>query len=343
LPPEEMLPTEMMIKTQLAEQRDWGHTPLQLAKCQLDYADGEGITVAVLDTGIDLTHPDLQDRIKQTKDFTGSRSGPSDVQGHGTHCAGIIAASAQGQGIIGAAPKAGLVIGKVLGDNGSGSSAGIAAGVRWATDQNVNIISMSLGGPSPDAQTKAAIQAAVAKGILVVCAAGNEGPRDGTVGYPGGYNESICVGAVDPTLTAANFSSRGPALDVATPGVEILSTYPGGRYSKLSGTSMACPYTAGCLALYLSYLKRIGKPFPSYAEVLELMRVTARELGVPGIDNTYGFGFLDLLTMLERVKPAEPEKPPDIPPILPPEEGVWVDVTSAELVAKGVKKVRVYF
>jgi subtilisin len=245
-----------------------------------------------------------------------------------------VAAAAQGEGMVGVAPKANLIIGKVLGDNGSGSSKGIAEGVRWATEQKANVISMSLGGSAPALATKSAIKDAVAQGILVVCAAGNEGPREGTVGYPGGYVESICVGAVDQTLTAANFSSRGPALDVVTPGVDILSTYPGGRYSKLSGTSMACPYVSGCLALYLSYLKKLGLPFPNYEEVLEIIRVTARELGMPGKDNTYGFGFLELLTMLERVKPAEVVEPP-------PE--AFVDVTSLELIAKGVKKIRVYF
>lgn len=331
LPPEEMIPEVMMLASQLAESRDWGHTTLDLERCQT-FADGDGVKVAILDTGVDSGHPDLKDRVILNRDFTGSSSGASDVQGHGTHCAGIVAASAQGEGLIGAAPRASILNGKVLGDNGSGSSSGIAAGVRWATEQRADIISMSLGGPSPDAATRSAIQAAVAQGILVVCAAGNSGPREGTVGYPGGYDESICVGAIDQSLNAANFSSRGAALDIATPGVSILSTYPGGRYARLSGTSMATPYVAGCLALYLSYLKKKGLRLPDYRVVLDLFRQTAADRGTAGKDTTYGWGIMQPLKMLQLVDPTPP-----------PPEDTFVDLTSAELVAKGVKKVRVYF
>jgi len=332
LPPEEMIPEVMMLAFQLAESRDWGHTPLELEQCQA-YADGSGVKVAILDTGVDTNHPDLKDRVILSRDFTGSSSGASDVQGHGTHCAGIVAASTDGNGIIGAAPKASILNGKVLGDNGSGASSGIAAGIRWATEQRADIISMSLGGPSQDSATRSAIQQAVASGIIVVCAAGNEGPREGTVGYPGGYDESICVGAVDQNLNAANFSSRGAALDIASPGVSILSTYPGGRYARLSGTSMATPYVAGCLALYLSYLKKKGLPLPSYSQVLDLFRQTAQDRGNPGKDTTYGWGFIKPLKMLQLIVPVPP----------PPPEEDFVELTSVELVAKGVKKVRVYF
>lgn len=188
IPPDELIPHTMMLATQLAENRDWGHTPLQLEECQ-KLTMGEGITVAVLDTGCDLSHPDLKDRIVGSRDFTGSASGVSDVVGHGTHCAGIIASSINTTGLIGVAPKVNILVGKVLGDNGSGYGSWIAAGIRWAVAQKANIISMSLGSPSPDNTILAAVREAVAAGVYVVAAAGNEGPGSNTVGYPGGAPE----------------------------------------------------------------------------------------------------------------------------------------------------------
>lgn len=314
LPPNEMIPELMMLACQLAEDRDWGHTPLELVEAQA-LADGTGIKVAVLDTGCDLTHPDLKDQIAGSKDFTGSGSGPSDVQGHGTHCAGIILAATNGQGLIGVAPKARLYNGKVLGDNGSGSESGIVNGIRWAISQGVDVISMSLGSSSPSNSIRGAVQEAVNAGIIVVAAAGNEGPNEGTVGYPGGFDECICVAAVDSSLQAANFSSRGPANDVAAPGVSILSTYPGGRYSRLSGTSMATPYVAGCVAIFLDYLKRQGKPKPNYRDILSLLSSTTKDLGNQGKDTSYGWGLIQPLAMFKSVTPTPP--PPPTPTLVP--------------------------
>lgn len=314
LPPEEMVPQQVLLAEQLAESRDWGHGPLAIAECQ-KISMGEGIRVAVLDTGCDLSHPDLSDRIEAWQNFSDSRTGPADIVGHGSHCAGIIAANLNQSGIVGVAPLARLLIGKVLGDNGSGNSSAIAAGIRWAIGQGAHVISMSLGGSQPDPQTAAAVREAVARGIFVVAAAGNEGPREGTVGYPGGQDEAVCVGAVDSNLNVARFSSRGQQLDVAAPGVEIRSCYPGGRYAVFSGTSMATPYVAGCIALLLGYLKKLNQRWPSPTELFRLLQRTSKDLDRPGLDTATGWGLIQPLELLKLAKPVDPPTPPTPSPL----------------------------
>lgn len=313
LPPDEMKPELMFLAEELGESRDWGHAPLFLSECQ-KLSMGEGIRVAILDTGCDMSHPDLADRVEVSKDFTGSRTGASDVAGHGSHCAGVVAANANGGGIIGTAPAARLLIGKVLGDNGSGSSSGIAAGIRWAAEQGANIISMSLGGPVSDSGTAQAVREVTARGIFVIAAAGNEGPREGTVGYPGGYDESVCVGAVGTDLKPASFSSRGAQLDVAAPGVSVRSCYPGGRYATYSGTSMATPYVAGCIALFLAYLKKLGQRWPTPAELFRLIQRTSKDLDIPGMDTATGWGLIQPLALMRLVQPPAPVPPTPVPP-----------------------------
>src|SRR3990167_7997765 len=165
---------------------DWGLSLLGVPELW-KITRGEGVRVAILDTGISPLHHDLAPAIELAQDFTGSRSGYSDVSGHGTHCAGTIAARDNDGGVVGIANQCSLLIGKVLGDDGSGASSWIAKGIRWAADNKADIISMSLGSPYPDPQMKAAIDYAVGKGVIVISAAGNEGPGDNTTGYPGGF------------------------------------------------------------------------------------------------------------------------------------------------------------
>lgn len=314
LPPEEMKPQLMLLAEELAESRDWGHGPLQLEECHA-ITRGEGVKIAVLDTGCDMEHSDLKDRIEVWQDFSGSRTGANDVQGHGTHVASIAAANMNSGGIIGAAPSARLLIGKVLGDQGSGASSWISNGIRWAKVQGAHIISMSLGGPSQDAVIASAVREATQAGIYVVAAAGNEGPREGTVGYPGGLADCICVGASDRENRPASFSSRGQQLDVAAPGVSIRSCYPGGRYAILSGTSMATPYVTGCIALLLSYLKNLNLRWPTPAELLDLLKRNSKDIHTPGFDTATGYGLIQPLALLKVVVPPAPPVP--IPPPTP--------------------------
>jgi len=216
---------------------------------------GEGIKVAILDTGVDTDHPDLADAIVETEDFTGD--GIEDENGHGTHCAGVVGARLNGVGFVGVAPKSELMIGKVLDNNGSGAFSWISEGVYWATESGANIISMSLGGPSSDAELYRAIQYAHFHGVHVLCAAGNEGGLGvNTIGYPGRYGGVITIASHDRNGNPSGFSSRGGEVDLMAPGSNIWSTYKHGGYAELSGTSMATPFAAGLAALIAS--KHVG-------------------------------------------------------------------------------------
>lgn len=212
---------------------------------------GEDVKVAVLDTGVDLDHPDLKEAITDTKDFTGD--GVEDLLGHGTHCAGIIAARRNNAGFVGVAPKSELIIAKVLNNSGSGAYSWIADGVDWAVKKKAHIISMSLGGATSFPDLFEAIHKALSKGIFVICAAGNEGSLfQNSIGYPGRYGGVITVAAHDQNGNRSGFSSRGGEIDVMAPGSNIWSTYKLGGYAELSGTSMATPFVAGLAALIAS-------------------------------------------------------------------------------------------
>ncbi|MFJ5716363.1 S8 family peptidase [Neobacillus sp. NPDC093127] len=217
---------------------------------------GKGITIAILDTGCESSHPDLKDRIiggrNFTKDDRSDQTNYRDYNGHGTHVAGTMAATANNLGVVGVAPEANLLIVKVLDKHGSGQYEWIINGIYYAIEQQVDIISMSLGGPADVLELHEAIKKAVASGILVVCAAGNEGDgRDSTdeLSYPAAYNEVISVGATGLGRQISDFSNSNEEVDLVAPGENILSTFLNGKYAKLSGTSMATPHVSGALAL----------------------------------------------------------------------------------------------
>jgi subtilisin family serine protease len=295
----------------LAETIDWGLAVYGVPEAWTR-SRGRGIRSAVLDTGIDLAHPDLQGSVLATCDFTGT--GINDVSGHGTHCAGVIAARQNDLGVVGICPDlaadgGGLLIGKVLGNDGAGSESWIGKGIDWAVEQGAHLISMSLGSPQYSAVMFQAIYRAVARGVFVICAAGNNG-ADNSVDYPGKFEETITVGAVDRNGHVASFSSRGPEVDIAAPGQDVLSTFPGGRYAKLSGTSMATPFVAGVVALMLSKHKSQGSdtPIKTVEQLREHLSRTATDAGSPGKDPSYGYGLINPLTMLG------PPAPIDLPP-----------------------------
>ncbi|MDL4839651.1 S8 family peptidase [Aquibacillus rhizosphaerae] len=218
---------------------------------------GEGITIAILDTGCDMEHPDLQGRILSGKNFTNDDNGNpalfEDYNGHGTHVAGTISATQNEKGVVGVAPEASLIILKVLGKDGSGQYDWIINAINYAIEQKVDVISMSLGGPTDIPELHEVIQKAVVDhNIPVVCAAGNEGDGDHSTdefAYPGSYNEVISVGAVDLERRSSDFSNTNNQLDLVAPGEKITSTYLDGTYATLSGTSMAAPHVSGALAL----------------------------------------------------------------------------------------------
>ncbi|MBG9715105.1 S8 family peptidase [Bacillus sp. CCB-MMP212] len=228
---------------------------------------GKDIVVAVLDTGCQSDHIDLKDRIIGGRNFTtDDNSNPDnylDLNGHGTHVSGTIAATENNKGVLGVAPQAKLLIVKVLGGpDGSGVYEWIINGINYAVSwrgpngEKVRVISMSLGGPYDVPELHQSVKNAVNNGILVVCAAGNEGDNNGNtdeLSYPGCYPEVVEVGAVDLEKKVATFSNTNKNVDLVAPGVEILSTYIGGGYAKLSGTSMATPHISGGAALIIKH------------------------------------------------------------------------------------------
>lgn len=276
---------------------------------------GARIRVAVLDTGCQLDHPDLGDAIIGSHDFTRSPWGASDRQGHGTWCCGLIAARQNDRGMTGIAPACELLVGKVLDDGGSGLDPWIAAGIAWAIASGAHLISLSLGSPNPSPAISEACMAAEFAGALVVCAAGNEGHRAGgrtTVNYPARYKSTLAVSAVDRQGVIADFSSAGPEVDVAAPGVNMLSTFPGSRYARLSGTSMACPFVAGVAALAIAKHRTEGgaTPIASIDQLREHLLRGAKDAGAPGVDSEYGAGIIRPETVLGD----EPGPPPKLEP-----------------------------
>ena len=247
---------------------------------------GKGVTVAVLDTGMSA-HPDLPTPV-ETRSFISGQS-IADGNGHGTHCSG----TAVGRNGIGVAPDADLIIGKVLSNGGSGGSDGIAQGIRWAAEKGADVISLSLGGGGAYEPTRQAIKAALDMGCVVVAAAGNAGynGRD-TIGYPGKFLESICIGAISESGRIANFSSGGRRIDIATPGQNIIScSHRGGGYTSMSGTSMSTPFAAGLCALIVEQQRKEGAAVLSGVEAWrKFWEQWSEDRGDPGHDVRYGYG-----------------------------------------------------
>ncbi len=261
---------------------------------------GAGVKVAILDTGIDTDHPDLESAIILSKDFTGD--GIEDNNGHGTHCAGIVGARLNGVGFVGVAPQAELLIAKVLGNDGRGASAWIADGIYWAVDNDADIISMSLGASQSSPEIYQAVQYALYNGVFVICAAGNEGELfTNSVGYPGRYGGVITVAAHDINGNPSGFSSRGGEVDVMAPGTEIWSTYKDGGYQSLSGTSMATPFVAGLAALITAKHKSTASnntPLQNNEDLKNHLLLMATHPGYH--DNQTGYGPLQPFTYFNQ-------------------------------------------
>lgn len=314
IPIGEQGPTDVEARSALADQRDWGHEALGLELLHRRGLTGAGALVAILDTGVDYRHRDLSSNVRRdlSTDLTGSRNGYLDVNSHGTHCSGIVASDDDGGGMIGAAPDANVFAVKVLSDGGSGLSSWIANGIRYAADKGADVISLSLGGPSPDSPTRAAIDYAISKGAWVCAAAGNSGGP--SVSYPGHYPTVLAVCATDRDNRRAGFSTINRENDISAPGVRIRSTLPGDRFGAMSGTSMACPYVAGGLALVRAELRKRGLPIPDQMEMIRLVRETADDLPPAGPDSGTGAGLLNVARLLERMIGSVPPPPPPPPP-----------------------------
>ncbi len=248
---------------------------------------GQGVNVGIIDTGIDSDHPDLA--VAGGVTFVAGTTTWEDDHGHGTHIAGIAAALANGSGIVGVAPGCSLYAIKVLNAQGSGYWSDVVAGIDWAVANGLQVINMSLGGPTDVTTLREACDNAYAAGLVLVAPTGGSGDAGSgdNVGYPARYDSVIAVAATDASDLRAPFSSTGPSVELAAPGVNIYSTYLGGGYMTMSGTSMACPHVAGVAALVFC-----ANPSFSGADVRWAMDSTAIDLGPPGRDNWYGYGLV---------------------------------------------------
>ncbi|MHB0878010.1 MAG: S8 family serine peptidase [Anaerolineae bacterium] len=250
-----------------------------------------GPIVAVIDSGIDLDHPDLAANIVPGWDFVNNDASADDDNGHGTHVAGVIGAVGNnGIGVTGMGWTTRLMPVKTLRADGTGDVSTARSAIIWAVDHGARVLNLSLGTAGPVPQLEEAISYALAHGCVVVAASGNVGPSlpRGTAMYPAAYPGVIAVGAVDGSGRVAGFSNSGSFLDVVAPGVSVFSTYPNGGYRFLDGTSMATPHVAGLAALV--WARRPSLP----ADQVSLALInSAHDLGPAGWDESYGYGLID--------------------------------------------------
>ncbi|MZP28577.1 S8 family serine peptidase [Heliobacterium undosum] len=253
---------------------------------------GENIRVAVLDTGIDRAHPDLKENIRGGYNFLDNNDNYADDHGHGTHVSGIIAGSDNGIGIVGVAPKTQLYALKVLDEKGEGGQEHVIAAIEWALDNGIHLLNLSFGSQKPNAKLRAIMEKANQAGVTFVAAAGNDASKAFTkdsIDYPGRWADLVLtVAAVDRSVKRAPFSSQGPELFLAAPGVNILSTYPLNRYVRLSGTSMAAPHITGAAALLMAERRKKSGAPPAPADVRQFMLEHAVAIGDR---KDYGYGF----------------------------------------------------
>jgi subtilisin family serine protease len=293
-------------------------------------ARGRNVKVGVLDTGVDATHPDLEGKIAHWAEFDGQGnevpgSTPHDSDRHGTHVCGTIAGGNASGKWIGVAPAARLAVGLVLNGEQGGTDAQVLAGLGWALDRGVHVISMSLGGlvigpETPGTYTRAILECFL-RGVPVVAAIGNDGAE--TSGSPGNDLFAVAVGATDVDDGVAAFSGGRtqvitqstvirsdflplpyPKPDVSAPGVAVESSVPGGQWTAFSGTSMATPHTSGVLALLLSATGHLSAVAPKdrVGVILDLLAGSVTELGENGQDHRYGFGRVDALRVIGLAK-----------------------------------------
>ncbi|MCE5208493.1 MAG: S8 family serine peptidase [Chloroflexi bacterium] len=254
-----------------------------------DFTTGSpAVTIAILDTGIDLAHVDLAGKLVPGFDFVYDDEIPQDENGHGTLVAGIAAAiTNNGVGMAGVSWGAQIMPLRVLDAAGNGSYTNLAEAIIWATDNGARVINMSVGGVNYSETLEEAVDYAVKQGAILVAATGNTGAS--TVLYPAALPGVIGVGATDSSNHLASFSNTGAGVDVVAPGVSIFSTYPGNIYRYSSGTSMAAPQVAGFAALLASLPE-----LPYSSQIVDMIESSAKDLGRSGRDSSYGHGLIQV-------------------------------------------------
>lgn len=283
---------------------------------------GEGVVVALIDTGVDVEHPDLAANIIDGWNFVDDTDNVTDVDGHGTMVCGIVAAVANNSlGIAGVASNVSIMPLKVVSDDG-GSLLDIISAIRYAADNGADVIGMSIGGTFTKGllALEAAVDYAHQHGCVLVAAAGNNNTNE--LFYPAAYENVIAVSAIDESDQKASFSNYGDYIDVCAPGVNILSTNLNGTYSYGSGTSFAAPFVTGVVAAMLS-----KTPSLSPENVTETLQLQAEDLGEEGWDQFYGWGLVDAYATITLV--------PDVSSIV-----FFIAITSTTILILVLKKLR---
>jgi len=282
-------PNDPMFEKQYAHQRMQSQKGWEVEQGNKDFI------LAIVDTGVDMKHPDLAAKMLPGYNTVDDNPNVEDGNGHGTHCAGIAAAiTNNGAGVAGVAPNVKILPVQVLSKEGYGSYESVANGIIWAADHGAKVISMSLGGPSNSAVITDAVKHALAKDAMLIAASGNDG--NSSISYPAGVAGVMAVGASDSTDKIARFSQFGKHLSVSAPGVNILATFPtyptdmpGVNYGSISGTSMATPAVSGLAALVRSKYPQLNA-----AQVKAHIEATADDTGTPGFDLYHGHGRINV-------------------------------------------------
>ncbi|MER8030465.1 type VII secretion-associated serine protease mycosin [Streptomyces bauhiniae] len=301
--------------------QQWGLSALHLDEAWRT-TQGQGVTVAVLDTGVEDDHPDLAGNVLPGKDMVGFGAGPGDRAWarHGTAMAGIIAGHGHGpgdgSGIMGVAPKAKILPVRVILEDKDPARTkarvtrgnALADGIRWAADHGADVINLSLGDDSdsahPEAGEDEAVQYALGKGVVVVASAGNGGDKGDHVSYPAAYPGVIAVTAVDRYGTRASFSTRRWYAAVSAPGVDVVIADPDHRYYEGWGTSAASAFVSGAAALL-----KADRPKLTPAQIKKVLEDTARDAPTGGRDDSRGFGMIDPAAALKAAPSLKPENP----------------------------------
>ena len=275
--------------------QQWGWFRIAADKAWEAGCNGAGIVVAVLDTGIDLDHPDLADNIVDGWNFIDNNGDASDLDNHGTMVSGVIAAIADNsEGLVGVAPDAKIMPLKVL-DSDGGNPRDVASAIRYAADNGAKIITMSFGGQYGRLSISAerAIDYAARQGCILVAAVGNDNTDE--LVFPAAYEQVIAVSAIDQNDVRADFSNCGSYVEFCAPGINIVSTGKDGDYFMGNGTSFAAPLVAGLAALMLS-----DDPQLSGEEVRTKLRAQVEDLGEIGWDQYYGWGLANAYCLISE-------------------------------------------
>ncbi|WP_203363522.1 S8 family serine peptidase [Bacillus sp. REN10] len=279
----------------------WGYKMVGADRRVPSTLSGKGIKIGIIDSGVDTKHPDLQIAggacMMRILDLRGCSNSYNDDAGHGTHVAGVIGAKNNSIGVVGIAPQAQLYSIKVLDKNGIGTISTVMAGIEWGIQQKLDILNISITASDYDEALERMIKRAYDSGLIIVAAAGNEGPpwsgEQSSVQYPAKFNEVIAVSSIDKDKRLGDLSSTGSEVELAAPGENIYSTVPASinasGYGVMSGTSMATPYVTGLVALY-----KEKYPEMTNRQIRTLLQKNTIDLGAKGRDNYYGYGLAQI-------------------------------------------------